>query len=105
MKPRVSEAARRLWLGRVLGNAGTAAVVGITLSLQRLSSALMDAGLNPAGIPWRTAAICTASLCGWGVIAFIGQRWKRHGEFPPTWAVLAVVGLGWAAILFYHLPA
>lgn len=49
--PRVSEATNRLWLGRVLSNAGTAAVVGITLSLQRLFSALMDAGFNPARVP------------------------------------------------------
>lgn len=102
---RIPEAARRLWLGRLMGAAGIAAIAGITLALRGLASALMDAGLNPAGIPWRTAAIYTACLCGWSLIAFIGHRWKRHDEFPRMWAIFAVVGLGWAAILFYRLPS
>lgn len=102
---RISEAERRLWMGRLLGAAGIAAIAGITLALQGLFGALMDAGLNPVGVPWRTAAIYTACLCGWGLIAFIGHRWKKRGEFPSAWAILMVVGLGWAAILLYHLPS
>lgn len=48
--PRIPEATRRLWMGRLMGGAGIAAIAGITLALQGLGSALMDAGLNPAGV-------------------------------------------------------
>lgn len=100
--PELSEAERRLWLGRLMVAASIAAIAGITLALQALASALMDAGLNPAGVPWRTAALNLACLCGWGLVAFVAHRWKKHGEFPRTWAVLAVVGLGWVALLIYR---
>lgn len=97
--PRLSETERHLWMGRLMGAAWIGAIAGITFALQGLGSALMDSGLNPAGVPRRTAALYLACLCGWGLVAYIGHRWKKHGEFPRTWAVLSVVGLGWATIL------
>ena len=101
---RDSEPVRRLSLWRLLGALRIAAVVGVTLSVSRLLPRVLDAGLSPAEVPWTSLAIDAATLCGWVLIAFIAWRWRRHREFPATWAVLAVVGLGWAAILVYHGP-
>ena len=99
----LSEADRRLWLGRLMGAAWIAAIAGITLALQALASALMDAGLKPTALPWGTAALNAACLCGWGLVAWIAHHWKKHSAFPRKWAVLAVVALGSVAILIYHM--
>lgn len=50
--PRISETARRQWLGRLFYTARIAAIAGTTLSLSDLFDALMDAGLHPAGMEW-----------------------------------------------------
>lgn len=82
--PRITEAARRLWFGRLMGAAGIAAIAGITLSLSALFDAFMNAGFNLATVAWRRVAVESVIICGWGLIAFIARRWNRQAGCVPV---------------------
>lgn len=76
-----------------------ASIVGAALTLGSLVSRLMDVGFRPNDLGWKVAAIYGICLTGWALIGWTSRPGPHRNHAPPSWVILAIVGLVWAALL------
>jgi hypothetical protein len=78
--------------------AGIAAIVGMADALRAVFwMALTAAAGNP--MPWTAYLQQGIRLAGWVMIAYCAWLVVRKRTVPPTWAIVALPAVIWAAIL------
>jgi hypothetical protein len=84
---------------RLLGILLVASIVGITLSVSDVVGRAFDV---PARLGTRVILLNVVMVLGWGLVAWLAHQGRKLHRAPPSWAILVVVALGWAAVLINH---
>lgn len=75
-------------------------IASITLTLAKISSELMDVGLDPLHLDGKKTILNVLLLLGAGLMGWIGWRGSRRNLMPPAWGMVTLTAILWAALLF-----
>ena len=94
---------RALLLRKLMGGVWVMSISAISVTLWDFTSRLMDVGFNPAGLGWRELVLTAILLLNGSLMCWMAYRGNRRNLMPPTWGLVTLVTLVWAALLLNRL--
>lgn len=88
---------------KILGVVWVMSISGLTLTLSKFVSALMDVGFNPGQLGWKQLLLTAILLLGGALTCWMAYRGSRRNLMPPTWGMATIVALVWAGLLLNRL--
>ena len=88
---------------KLLGIVWVMSISSITLSVSSLGGALMDVGFNPAQLGWKQTLFNAILLAASSLLCWMSYRGNRRNLAPPSWGLVTMTALVWAALLLERM--
>lgn len=87
---------------KILGVVWVMSISIITLVLNDFASRLMDVGFHVTRLQGKEVVITAVLLVGSSLLCWLSYRGNRRNLAPPTWGLVTMTALVWAALLLNH---